>query len=210
MDRYRWLAPLTGIVFVALAVIGFGISGEPPDPGEGGEEITQFYLDNEGEVMLGAALEGIGATLFVFFGGVVRRALREAEGPRGTLSAISFAGAIIFAVGLALDGTISFALAEEADAIDPSAMQALQSLWNNDFLPFAVGIQLFALATGLSLVRHGALPKWLGWVMIVLAIIAVTPIGFAAFLGIGIVIMIISVLLARRERAVPASPTVAP
>ena len=74
------------------------------------------------------------------------------------------------ATGIAIDSTIAFALAEAADDIEPAAAQALQALWDNDFLPIALGSTVMLLATGLSIVRHGALPKWLGWIAIVLGV----------------------------------------
>jgi hypothetical protein len=202
MRKDSWLAPLTGLAFVVLAIVAFAIGGEPPDPTEeGAREIVDFYVDNEDAQMVSAALAGIAGTLFVFFGGYLRRVLRDAEGEDGVLSAVAFAGSIVFAVGIAIDGTITFALAETADDIRPSAVQALSALWSNDFLPFAVGLQIFLLASGISVVRHGALPKWIGWVAIALAVIAVTPIGFASFLGAGILIAIVSVVLTLRVRA---------
>ncbi len=65
---------------------------------------------------------------------------------------------------LALDATITFALADTIDKLQPAAVQALNALFNYDFLVFALGAQLFLLALGISLVRHGALPKWVGWI----------------------------------------------
>lgn len=202
MNDKGWLAPLTGLAFVVLVLVGFTFSGEPPDPtDDSAQAIVDFYVENEGSQMLGAILAGIGATLFVFFGGVLRRTLRAAEGEGGVLSAVAFAGTVMFALGLALDGTITIALTETASDIDPIAVQALSALWHNDFLPFAVGLQTFLLATGISVVRHGALPKWLGWVAIVVALLAVTPLGFAAFIGSGILVAIMSVVMALRARA---------
>jgi hypothetical protein len=196
-----WLAPLTGLAFVLLAIVAFMIGGEPPDVTEDPtREVVDFYVDNKDQQMVGGALIGVAGTLFVFFGGVLRRILSDAEGERGILSAVAFAGTVIFAVGLAIDGTISFALAETADDISPAAVEALNALWMNDFLPFSMGLQIFLLATGLSIVLHGALPKWVGWIAIVLAVVAVTPIGFAAFLGGGLLIAVISVMLALRMR----------
>jgi hypothetical protein len=201
-DGKGWLAPLTGLAFVAMVIVAFTVSGEPPDVTEDPvREVVDFYADNKDEQMIGAALAAIAGTLFVFFGGVLRRALRAAEGEGGILSAVSFAGAIIFAIGIAIDGTITFALAETADDISPAAVEALSALWSNDFLPFAMGIQIFLLATGISIVRHGALPRWLGWIAIVLAVVAVTPAGFVAFLGAGVLVAVISVMLALRARA---------
>jgi hypothetical protein len=204
-----WLVPLTGLAFFVLVIVAFAIGGEPPDAtDDSAQEIVDFYVDNDSAQMVSGALAAIGGTLFVFFGGYLRRVLRDAEGERGVLSAVAFAGAIIFAIGLAIDGTITFTLADSAEDIDPIAVQGLNALYNNDFLPFAMGTQIFLLALGLSVVRQGALPKWIGWIAILLAVIAVTPIGFAAFIGAGILVAIMSVVLAMRARA--ATPTAQP
>ena len=201
------LAPLTGLLFFILAIITFAVSGEPPDAtDDSAQEIVDFYVDEDSSQMVSAVIATIAGSLFVFFAGSLRRVLRDAEGPGGMLSAVAFAGAVIFALGLALDSTITFALADTADDIDPAAVQALSALWNNDFLPFAMGIQIFLLATGIVVVRSGGLPKWLGWVAILLAVIAVTPIGFASFIGAGLFVALVSVLLTMRGRTSPAAP----
>ena len=127
--------------------------------------------------------------------------LRAAEGPQGTLSAISFAGLIVLALGLAIDGTITLTLAETADDIEPSAVQALTALYMNDFIPFIMGTLIFLLATGLSVLRHGGLPRWIGWIAVVLAVMAVTPLGFVALIGAVLLMAVISVLLTMRARA---------
>jgi hypothetical protein len=205
MNR-EWWVPLTGVAFIVVAIVGFAIGGEPPDADSPAQEIVDHYVDNEGSVMAGAALGGIAASLLVFFAGYLRKVLSAAEGPGGVLSAVALVGAAILAVGAALDATLSFALAETAEDIEPASVQTLQALWDNDFMPFAVGNQILFLAAGLSIVRHGALPKWLGWVAIVLGVIAVTPIGFAAFIGGAIWIAIVSVILSLRLRSGTAQP----
>jgi hypothetical protein len=68
---------------------------------------------------------------------------------------------------------------------------------NNDFIPAAAGVAVLVLAAGASVVRHGGLPKWLGWLGIVIGILAFTPAGFFAFLAAGIWILIASVMLTR-------------
>lgn len=200
-DKSRW-APLTGLAFFVLVVVSFLVSGEPKDPTEdSAREIVDFYVDNKDAQFFSAILATIAGTLFVFFGGYMRRVLRDAEGEGGILSAVAFAGTIIFATGLAIDGTITITLAETADDIDPTAVQTLSALYSNDFLPFALGNQLFMLATGISVLRHGALPKWIGVIAIVLGVLATTPAGFAAFIGTGVLVAVISVMLVMRARA---------
>jgi hypothetical protein len=198
--RKNWWVALTGVAFVVVLIVGFIVGGEPPGADEPVQEIVDHYVDNKDSVMAGAILTGVAVTLLIFFAGILRRVLRDAEGPDGVLSAVAFAGAIVLGVGGAIDGTISFALADQADDVEPSSVQALQMLWDNDFLPLAVGVLVLLLAAGLSIVRHGALPKWLGWVAIVLAVVAMTPIGFVGFLGGALWVAVVSVLLALRLR----------
>jgi hypothetical protein len=204
--RRDWWVPLTGVAFVVLAIVGFLVGGEPPDADSPVQEIVDHYRDNEDAVVAGALIVGLAGALLIFFAGVLRKVLRQAEGEGGVLSIVAFAGAVVLAVGAAIDGTISLALADKADAIDPTAVQGLQALWDNDFLPLAMGTAVFLFASGLSILRHAALPKWLGWAAILFAVISLTPIGFAGFIGGAVWILVVSVLLTLRFRALNPSP----
>jgi hypothetical protein len=216
MKRFEWLAPLTGVAFVAVLIIGFLVGGEPPDVKEPAQEIVDHYVDNKDSVKIGVGLELIAAALLLFFAGYLRKVLRAAPGEGGMLPAVALAGATVMAAGAALDGTISFALAEAADDIEPASVQALQALWDNDWPMLALGAAVLLLASGLSIALYGSLPRWLGWVAILLGVVGMTPIGFVAFAGGGVWILIVSVLLTVRARAstqppAPAGPgTAAP
>ena len=76
----------------------------------------------------------------------------------------------------------------------------LVALFENDFIPLAVGLQLFLLGVGLAAWRLGVLPKWLAGIALVLGVVAVTPIGFVTFLAMALWIPITSILLALRAR----------
>ena len=209
MTRTReWLIPLTGVAFVIVGIVSFIVAGEPKSADEPVREIVDHYVDNKDSVQAGAII-GVVATVFlVFFGAYLRKVL-HAGAPGEWLSLVSFAGLVVVSVGFAIDGTISFALAEAAEDIDPTAAQALQALWDNDFLPLAIGLVALLLASGLSIIRHGALPKWLGWVAILFAVLTATPAGFIGFLGAALWVAVVSVLLTlklRRESSGPELP----
>lgn len=200
------LAPLTGVAFLVVAIVAFAVGGEPPDASSSTEEIVSHYVDNKDSVIFGAVLAALAATLLIFFGATLSATLRAAEGVGGILSAVVLVGASVMAVGIAIDSTILFALAESVEDIDPASVQTLQALWDNDFIPIAMGTLVFLFSSGLSIVRTGALPKWLGWVAIVLAVTALTPIGFVAFLGSAVWVLVVSVVLTMRARsATPAA-----
>jgi hypothetical protein len=200
----KLVAPLTGVGFIVVLIISFVIAGEPPSADDPVQEVIDHYVDNKDAVRIGAFVGVAAAILLVFFGAYLRTVLGAAEGAGGMLPVLPLVGTAIVAVGGAIDSTISFALAEAAEDIEPSAVQALQALWDNDFMPLALGTLVFLISAGLSIVRHGGLPKWLGWVALVLAVIGFTPIGFAAFLATAIWIVIVSVMLALRARSATA------
>lgn len=203
----QWVAPLTGVAFVVVVIVGGIIGGEPPDASSPVQEIINHYTDNKTSIRVGSFVGVAALVLLVFFGAYLRSVLSAAEGPGGMLSALTLVGTALVAVGLAIDLTISIALVEAVDDIEPTAVQALQALWDNDFVPIALGALVFLISTGLSIVRHGALPKWLGWVALGLAVIGFTPIGFAAFIGTGLWIAVVSVLLTLRTRSAQAQRT---
>lgn len=207
MDTNRsgaWWWPLSGLALVLIGVIGVIVIGESPSPpDDSAREIIRYYQDNEGTEQLGISLGMVTCGLMVHFGAVVRNALRAAQpDSAGDLAPlIAFAGTVIFAVGIAIDCTITATLVEAADDITPAGVQALSALYANDYIPFAVGIMLFLLGTGVSVIRHGLMPKPFGWVLVLLGVLAPTPIGFVSFLGGLLMIAAISIrltLLARK------------
>ena len=213
--RREWLAPLTGILFLVLVIIGFALSGEPPDADSGGQDIIDWYVDNKSSVEASSFVL-IGALIvFLFFANFLRNFFLEGTDGGGVATLI-VVGAAIFAVGAAIDATIQLALAEANDDLDPAGAQSLQALWDNDFLPLALGIEVFLFSLAGAILRTGTLPRWIGWVAIALGIIGLTPLGFAAFLGAGLLILIISAILTLRARSAtagsppPAAPQTAP
>ena len=197
----NWFPPFAGILFVALFVTVFALIGEGQDATEkSAQEIVDHYQDNETKEFLAAVAIGFAATFLLYFAGWLRRFLRDAEGPNGILSAVAFAGAIVFSAGAAVGGSVHVALADLADDIDPVALQAINGIDYSLFMFFPVGLGTMAIAAGISAIRHGALPKWLGWVGIVGGALFFSP-GF--FIALGLVplwIVIVSIIGIRRSR----------
>jgi hypothetical protein len=202
----EWLVPLTGIGFVVLIIISFIIQGEPPDAGDGAAKVIDHYKDNKDSIEIGGIVGAAGATLLIFFFAYLRKVLSAAEGANGMLSLLPVIGAAIIGLGAMIDSTISFALAEAVDDIPGDSVLALQALWDNDFLPFVLGSQVLWFSLAFSILRYGALPKWLGWVALVFGIASLTPAGFFAFLAGGVWIVIVSILLSQRARSAGTPP----
>jgi hypothetical protein len=190
-----WFPPFAGILFVAFFVVVFALVGEGQDATEKtAEEIVDHYQDNEDKEFIASISMGLAATFILFFGGWLRRLLRDAEGPGGILSAVAFGGAIVFSAGAAVAGSIHIALADLADDIDPVALQAINGIDYSMFMFFPVGMGTMAIAAGISAVRHGALPRWLGWSGIVAGALFFSPGFFVALVAVPLWILIVSII----------------
>jgi hypothetical protein len=122
-------------------------------------------------------------------------------------TAAGFAGAVTLAVGLAALAASTFALADAPTAISPAAMQALNVVSNDFFVPLEVGAVACLAGYGVAIVWTRALPPWLGWVAIVLAIAsAIPPLFFFAGTVLLVWLVIVSVLMCVREFRSAASP----
>jgi hypothetical protein len=190
-------APLLGILGVALVFAAFAVGGETPDANDSAQKVVNYYTDNDSQQIFAAVLLAYGALVLVLFAGVLRSALRPLEGGTGGVSALILAGGVMMSLGMLLFAGITFALADVTDDLEPSAAQALNALNGDLFMPVTVGLSLFNLATGITILRAGGLPRWLGWALLVVALIAITPGGFFALPLTGIWILIVSVMLYR-------------
>lgn len=202
MDRstLERLAPLAGILAVVLFVLSFIVLGETPGTDDPAEEVVSFWQENETEAGWAGGLLMWGSVFAVWFGAALRTALRRAEGEPARLSAIAFAGWVIFAVGATAFAGFNFALSDVADeaAVTGDTIQTL-SILSTDFFPIvATGTAIAYLGTAVAVIRFGGLPRWLGWVALVVGIAAVTPIGWIAFMVNGIWVLIASVVLYAR------------
>ena len=206
-DRWERLAPLTGVISVAIIVAVFAIGGETPEPDDGVVKVRAFYLKHHDKHEALAFILAIAIPFLLFFVSSLRNDLRRAGGT-GQLANAAFAGGVLAAVGFGILASVRLALAESASHLRTiGATQTLNVLDGNDFIPAVAGIALLVFAAGASAIRHGGLPKWLGWVGIVIGIAAFTPAGFFAFLAGGLWVLIVSLLLTRaRSAARPAVP----
>jgi hypothetical protein len=196
--RKPWLVPLVGILAIVVIIIAFAVGGESPDADDSLTKVVSFYRDNDSDQIAAAALLGWGTALFLLFGAGLWRIVREAETERHGASSLMLGGSVLWAGGATIFAGITFTLGDVADDIGPAAIQALNALNSDMFFTVAVGTFAFSVGAGLSVLNTGILPKWLGWVAIVIGIIAITPAGFFGFLALGVWVLVASVVLLMR------------
>jgi hypothetical protein len=202
-DRWAQRAPWTGIAAVVFFIAAFIIGGETPDFDASTREIVNYYNDQTAQVVTSILLL-YGSILLVFFAASLRSALRDAD----ALSGLVFIGGTLMAVGAAIFAGLNFTLTDLAnsdhlDRVDLGSLQSLNALNSDFFFPLVLGTTVFLFSAALAIFASGGLPRWMGWVALVLGIAAVTPAGFFAFLASGLWIIAASVILLRKGGSAP-------
>lgn len=201
------IAPLTGVLFVVLAFLAFVvIGGQSPDSDATAQTVQNYYSNDYDNQIAAAFVLSFAAIAFVFFAASVSQSLREAGGT-GRLAAVTLAAGAITTVSFVVVSTLHIAVTEAAHhASTLSAALALNVLEGNSYPLFLVGIGVFTFAAGLSAVRHGGLPKWLGWMGIVFGVVTVSPVGFLGFIACGVWVLMASIALALAPPTTPTGP----
>ena len=204
------LAPLTGIASLALIIAGGLYGGKPPgEQGlESAEELSAAYAEQGDRLLVAVFLIGLGLALLVYFASVLKTALDAGAAGASRLPRVAFAGVLVFVVGAAIDMSLMIAMVEGAkDKVDPIVVQTLSTYWENDFVPFAVGIVLLMSASAISIQRYGGLPKWVGWLAgLILVVSLIPPIAPAAFPATGVWILLASIALLLEARKADGPP----
>jgi hypothetical protein len=210
-NSLRRLAPLTGIPFaVLLAYSFFGAPSSPSVKDSGAQVLAHYQAHHTGHIV-GDLIGGLAIVFFLFFITYLRTYFRSYEGGDG-LSLAAYVGGIFIAIGGALFSCIDFALASDRNHLTPAGANVLNVMNDSFFVPFEIGLIVFALCTGLTIIATGALPKWMGWLFVVIGVVAFSPIGFFGFFVIMLWSIVVSIMLYRRQgtgagRPVAGGPT---
>ena len=183
---------------MGLVVAGHLVHGSVPAARDNVDKVTAFYRTHDTHIYVGSVLLALAAFLFVAFAGVLRERLLGPAGHDGHgASTFAFGGAVLFAVGLTLTAGIGIALGHQPNKLDPAAIQALHALFFDLFAPLGVGAAIFLIGNGTVIVQTRALPNWLGWSALPIgtAALAPEPVGDIGFLGLGLWIVVLTVLL---------------
>jgi hypothetical protein len=157
------LAATTGIGGVVLFIVSIFMVPSPPVADDSTREITGWLADNASTIRAAQYVAGLAIVLFVWFVGTLWSHLRRVEGSGGRLAQI-FLVAAVAAIGAFLLQNALLVVATydtTGGAATTSAALFRLSLEIGPHTSFLIGPMVAAL--GLAILRHGALPRLLGW-----------------------------------------------
>jgi Domain of unknown function (DUF4386) len=207
----RW-APIGGIVFVVLMVIGSIFVGDLPSADDSDQEIADYLADSDNHTrnIIGAYLWVVGALFFLWFLTGLRSDLRKAEGGTGVLSNLAFGAGVAFAavwmVSAAALASVAYAIElGDAPVSDPDLVRVLAPL-GGLLLLLGGGFAglLVLLAAALAIFRTGVFPRWLAWLGIVAAIVLLFDVIYGNIFPFWVWVFVASIVMVRRREATTA------
>jgi hypothetical protein len=206
----RW-APIGGIVFVVLLIVGLVLLTDIPDPDAPEQELTDYLADSDVHVrnIIGLYLWAFAGASFLWFLAHLRAVLREAEGEPGTLSTLAFGAGILFVAALFVSAVTigSVAGAIELGSATPPSPDFVRMLPQTGFGILLIGGGFAAIvmlvSASLIILQTGVLPQWLAWLGFVAAIALLFAAFFLPMIALPIWVLAVSiVMLMRREETV--------
>lgn len=205
------LVPLSGLV---VMVLGLALVPLPssPDSAASAAKVVSFFSDHQKSQQALAFIVWYAMLLTVIFAASLRAHLRRSGASEG-LVALGFLGSGVLAAAFSVAAGTVYAAADVPTTISPAAEQALNVLQDDVFPAVFVGVALLMLGYGLAIARAEAklLPVWLGWLALIVALVAVIPpVSFVSLFGFLIWMLLASVLLfLRQDNSVSATEAAA-
>jgi hypothetical protein len=191
-----------GIIGVVLFIVSTVVveSSATPDDDAPAAEIAAYYVGELGTLVVGLLIAGLGSIALVWFLEGLRAHVALASEQLARLTFFFGFASVLFLLASALpDVAAAFATDELDRQLDPGAAEALFTLGDGFFFGAEILLVGFFLFAGLAGIWARAVPAWLGWVSLVLAVVAlIPPVGWAVVVfGFPLWIVLVSVLLWR-------------
>ncbi len=205
--RFERLGALGGVVFVVLVVVGALIGGTPPKVTDSAQEITSYFRDNQDALKIAGYLGGVAIVPFFWFLGTLYGRLRRAEGGNGRVSGIALTGGVATAaVALIGYGVTGYGALYPDAGVESFRISTIIF----GYLGFAAAV--FTAATSVVIMRTALLPAAVAWLGAIDALLWIAggatvssvrdvfaALAFIAFLVWALWLLLISVMLYRRE-----------
>jgi len=177
MSKSRWeqIAAAGGILFVVMQLAGqmlIQIGGAEPAFAAPVDEIVSFFNNRNAQTAAaGGVLSFLSLIALLWFLGALYAQLRRHEEEPAWMSLAAFGAGLVGVAVILSSAGWELALFRLEDGLDPQIARLLFDQGNYSFANFWVALAAFLFTAGISIIRDGALPRWLGWFGLVVALL---------------------------------------
>ena len=201
----QWLAGL-GVLYGILFGVAAIATNQGPGINASATSVVQYYNSHHANSDAGIFLVLASCVALAFFAGVLRSTVFPSLTKDRGLMSVSAVGTAVWISGMLLAAALQTTLLDASHYGHAAVIQSVNYLTADDFFPIVIGLSIFAIATGVGMLRSGALPAWLGWVTVALGVLAAAgPLGGIAFLIAPVWAVLTGVVLLLRRPSPAAS-----
>jgi hypothetical protein len=206
----RWGA-LAGAAYVVLFVVGvILVYGNSPSSGSAPAKIIAFYSDgsHRTRMNIGWLVAGLGVFCFIWFLSALRRVVANLEDGDGFLSGLVTIGGTVYAsltlAGLAVETGIR-TMSDDTyhHTVYPGLIHAADDAGWVLHASGGAGLAAMIVAASLAALRASAVPRWAGWLGIVVGVLSLGLIIFFPWFVAAIWVLVVSVGMFARGSRVP-------
>jgi hypothetical protein len=201
----QWLAGL-GVLYGILFGVAAIATNQGPGINASATSVAEYYNSHHANSDAGIFLVLASCVALAFFTGVLRSTVFPSPAKDRGLMSVSAVGTAVWISGMLLAAALQTTLLDASHYGHAAVIQSVNFLTTDDFFPIVIGLSIFAIATGIGMLRSGALPAWLGWVTVALGVLAAAgPLGGIAFLIAPVWALVTGIVLLLRRPSPAAS-----
>jgi hypothetical protein len=176
----RRISPLAGVLFAVLTVAAYLTIDQFPDGSTPVGDLPAYYAVHGGRVSLGGTILGVAGVCFGVFGVAVWARLRDRRVP-ALVAGVALLGAAVDTMADLNSAAVYNLLG--SIGVDPHVTASALQAWHISGAEFGVGGggTLFLLATAVAGIVYRAVPRWVGWTGLALAVAPFLPSPFGFF-----------------------------
>lgn len=184
--RWEQIGAAGGIAYVVLQLVSqalIQVGGSEPPFNAPAAEIEAFFMNRNPQLAaIGGFFSVLSVIAFLWFLGVLWARLRRHEGELGWLSLVAFVSGVAGIATILGSGGWELAILRIDEGLEAETFRLLFDQGNLAFATFWVALAGMLLAAGVVTIRDGALPRWLGWygLVVAVALLAARAVWFAA------------------------------
>ena len=175
----RW-AMLGGVAWVVLFIVGVSLVYDgTPDSSSAPSKILAFYSQSghRNRITIGWVLVGLAVFFFLWFLSALRRTIRLLEGEDGFLAVLATIGGVIYSAATLAAVSVEAGIRTMSDdtyhhTVYPGLIHAADDVGWMLHASGGAGLSAMIIAASLAALRTAAVPKWAGWLSVVVGILA--------------------------------------
>jgi len=221
MDDRKWerWGALGGILFAILVSVAALLPGTPPKPNDSVGKVAKWVADNGDQIRVAGYAGALAIVPFFWWLGSLWRMLRRAEGGSPRLTVAVALGAVYTAAAAALSGIILALLPIMGAKTLGANLRTFYLLGNNIGFSALFGVAVITGGASIVFLRSRVMPALVGWLGVLVAIAALVgaagsvstkdlfvTVGFIAYMGATLWVLIVSILMFMRAPAVADEP----